>query len=393
MKRLLPIVAFALVVASTAPAGDLTTVTSVEARYFVNLGKDWGDTVPVVPGGIYELAIGTGNGQPWWRINDGTAVGHANTYGETGDEFVGYQFKFPANIHSIVFTDFVDSDGGTFEFTPAVAVLTGGSWQKVTASWSPAYDPSFSTGMHQYTITPSSPLNNVDGVKLANSATPSTGDGDGYIGVAELQLIGQMILPRSVDLTGDLTGEPGTTAFSNHSQYDLANLIDDDLVTYDTTVDSGEDLVNHGRYDHMGVMFAEPQSDVTALGIILKFFPDGGWYDETVEPFTIEYTTNNGSTWIPVTGLDKGVYPDDYLLLEAATYPLETGFLFTFDPISVPIDGIRIWGDGGGTADPYPFTDTEGFLAANEIEVFTDGTVFVDGFESGDTTAWSSTVP
>jgi hypothetical protein len=173
----------------------------------------------------------------------------------------------------------------------------------------------------------------------------------------------------------------------------LASLTDDDLTTYDTTVLAGKDLVNHGRHDHMGVMFTTPQSHVTAFGIVLKFFFDGGWLDEDVEPFTIEYTINNGSTWIPVTGLEKGTYPDDYTGLELSPYPLETGFLFTFDPISVPIDGIRIWGDGGGTADPYSFPDSEGFLAATEIEVFTDGSLFADGFEVGNTSDWSTSVP
>jgi hypothetical protein len=393
VKRFLSIVVFLAVPASMVQSGDLTTITSPGARYFVNLGKSWGDTVPVVPGGIYELASGPGNASPWWRINDGTATGHANTFGETGDESIGYRFKTQAIIHSIVFTDYVDADGGTFTAAPAVAVLVGGAWYKVVASWSPAYDSTFDVGMHQYTITPSAPLANIDGVMLANSATPGTGDGDGYIGVTELKLIGRMLLPRPVDLTVDLTGAAGTTAFSTHSQYDLSSLIDDDLTTYDTTVLAGQDLVNHGRYDQMGVMFATPQSHVTAFGIVLKFFSDGGWLDEDHDPFTIEYTTNNGASWIPVTGLDKGTYADDYAGLELSTYPLETGFLFTFDPISIPIDGIRIWGDGGGTADPYSFPDSEGFLAATEIEVFTDGFLFADGFEVGNTSDWTTSVP
>ena len=394
MKRFLLFVVFALAVASTASAGDLTTVTSVEARYFVNLGKVWGDTVSAgEPTGLYELATGRGNGSPWWRINDGVLTEYAaNTFGASGSDFVGYFFKFPANIDSIVFTDYVYGDGGTFLSTPTLMVLNRGLWNTVAASCSPAYDASFNIGVHQYTFTPSTTLNNVDGVRLMGPAA-GTEDGDGFIGVIELQLFGEMILPRLVDLTKDLTGGPGTTAFSNHSQYDLANLIDDDLATYDTTVWSGKDSVDHGRYDHMGVMFAQPQRYVTAFGIILKFFSDGGWYEEAAEPFTIEYTEDNGSTWIPVTGLVKGIYPGDYPLLDALGYPVETGFLFIFDPISVPIDGLRIWGDGAGTADPYPFTDTEGFLGASEIEVFGNGTVFVEGFESGDLSAWSMSVP
>jgi hypothetical protein len=375
-------------------AGDLTTISTPGSRYFVNLGKVWGDTVPAVKGGLYEMASGPGNGNPWWLINDGTASGHPNTFGETGEEYVGYEFKFPADIEKIVFTDYVYADGGTFEGQPAVVVLTGSIGSKVPATCSPAYDPTFDVGMHQYTFTPTSPIVAVDGVALNNNAAlSSSADADGFLGVTELQLFGRMRLPRSVDLTTDLSGSTGTTAFSNDTQYGLSNLIDDDLTTYDTTVGAGEDLVNHGRYDHMGVMFATPQSNVTAFGIILKFFSDGGWLDEAIEPFTIEYTTNNGSTWLPVTGLHKSTYADDYPLLELSPYPLETGFLFIFEPIPVPIDGIRIWGDGGGTADPFSFTDTEGFLAATEIEVFTDGFMFADGFESGGVSDWSTSVP
>jgi hypothetical protein len=271
-------------------------------------------------------------------------------------------------------------------------VYQGGQWSPVGATCSPTYDPTFDVGVHQYTFTPTTALNNVEGVMLFGAAA-GTADGNGFIGVAELQVFGEIILPHTVDLRRDHTALPGTTPFSNHSQYGLANLIDDDLTTYDTTVNSGADGVDHDRFDNMGVMFAQPLANVSAIGIVLKFFDDGGWLDLTEVPLRVEYSIDGGWSWPSVSGLYMGVYSTDYPLLELLDHPVETGFLFAFDTIPVPIDGIRIRGDGGGTADPYPYTNTEGFLAATEIEVFTDGTVFTDGFETGDATAWSGSVP
>ncbi|HSM12617.1 MAG TPA: hypothetical protein VLA66_00985, partial [Thermoanaerobaculia bacterium] len=56
---------------------------------------------------------------------------------------------------------------------------------------------------------------------------------------------------------------------------------------------------------------------------------------------------------------------------------------------------IFVWDFGGGsyaTPIPNPWTTAETFSAGAWIEVV-DTMPFIDGFESGDTSAWSSTVP
>jgi hypothetical protein len=80
--------------------------------------------------------------------------------------------------------------------------------------------------VNEHLFMPTIPLSNIDSVILSGAAA-GTADGDGIIGVAEPQVVGEVALPLAPNLDHDLTGEDRTIAFSNYSQYGVANLIDD----------------------------------------------------------------------------------------------------------------------------------------------------------------------
>jgi hypothetical protein len=135
-------------------------------------------------------------------------------------------------------------------------------------------------------------------------------------------------------------------------------MLDDDYYSFDTTVDAAP-----GLDDVAGVLWEAPRDTVTAVGIVFKFFSDGGWFDDSSSPFSVEWTANGGTTWFPVTGLQKGRYTTDYPALEALPWDVEAGYLLTFDPVH-GIDGIRVRGDGGG------FANSDGFIGVVELEAF-----------------------
>lgn len=248
-------------VATVAISDDLTTNGSTAARYMVNLGRDFGDSVTLVDAAskLYDYAKYSGNGALWSRLNDGSLAEQCVTFlhddPDMGPNFLGYQFKHAATVSELNLTDVSFGDGSRFNATPAVEVLTaplkqGGTCVAVPGvTWNTASDSTLVGGAsNSYTITADTPITGAWGVRLAG------------------------------------------------------------------------------------------------------------------DPLDVEYTTDSGSTWTPVTGLDKGRYPADYLDLEAFLWNYENAFLFTFDPVS-GIDGIRVASDGGGPADG------NGFIASYEFEV------------------------
>ncbi len=118
---------------------------------------------------------------------------------------------------------------------------------------------------------------------------------------------------------------------------------DDSARQYDTY--HGGD---QGSVDWIGYQFAQP----VELGKLVfqegKHFWDGGWFD------TLAVEALIGGTWMTVSGLVVSpAYPGD----NGVSY--ET-FEFTFDPVVT--DGIRIYGDPGGSA---------GFISVGELRALT----------------------
>ena len=358
---------------------DLTTAGGVQARYTVGLGRAYSDTVitPENPNGSIDYSSGRGNGLPWWTMNDGIISGNQNinTFAATSTtDFVGYRFDVPVkNISRIDFANRVFGDGGTFDATPTLQYLDaplekGGTWHDVAATFDTPYDRSVGgSPMRPYSITPvDQSLSGVWGVRLIgapNTDRAPGADPTGFIALSELRVVGEVDL--MVDFSQNLAHQSnGATAIMTHAQSGNPGAINDgNLLSREQTFGAG----NQGE-DFVGVLWQEPQDNVRAVGITFKRFVDGGLFDDAVSPFRIE-VTHDGTTWTPVSGLDKFRYDDVYQVLADFTddpppnfYP-EMGFLFTFSPV-FGIQGIRAIGDPDG------YVDGDGFLGVFEFEAY-----------------------
>jgi hypothetical protein len=366
MKRLIVITALTTITGA-AVATDLSTVDTEAGRYLSVLGKPSGNTIikdSLVPTGIHDIANAGGNAGFGWEMADGDRApsNASNTFaGPAGPHYQGYKFKKPARVTSLDWANFTFLDGGTFAATPDVEVYDRGTdtWTAAPVAWSRAYDPAFGAGIQEYTITLDTPTV-VDGVRLVGAPQPATPpvapSPAGWIGTAELTVNGAVAW--GVELGNDLTDLPNTTAIITHPQFgDPGRLIDNDLSTFETTVFAEDNGL--GPEDFAGVLFDESQSNVGGLGVIFKRFGDGGVFDS----FTIETYDLATDTWAAVSGLDTATYFDDLgYITTVSAIGTELGYLFTFDAVD-GVDGVRIIGDGWGTA-------FDGFIAVTELEVF-----------------------
>ena len=354
--------------------------------------------------GIYDYTVFKGGSQPWVGMCDGDTRTHcSNTYDPnqliqthypgTTEDFFGYQFKKPASITEINYSQLVYLDGGTFVETPRVEVLVGGSvadggtWQTTEVTWDTPYNilwddedkGSISDGVadyRDYTITPVEETGQVWGVRLINSTRAenehgiTSGDTDGYVSCTEFQISGDSSITESIDLSTNLAlnqfpiwtvavGNPGSLT---DGVIDISSNKD----TYGGSPSSEE---------FVGVMFlGSPQSNVAAIGSCATLWADGGAL--TPETLDVQYTMDGGATWMSVTGLDLGRYADDLGELRDWTtayswYNLQS-HLFTFDPITEEIDGIRMIGESYNNPSAG---DPNGFIAMLEMEVFASHTV------------------
>lgn len=358
-----------LVSVASVQGADLTTFSNanVLARYTTSLGTGYGDTIGNGGQGICDYASDRGNGEPWWQMNDGNIYSNVNTYGGgTTEDFAGYQFKLPATVTQIQYSNRIYGDGGTFASTPRVEVLRngpvaqGGVWEEVPAAWSAPYDNTFIDGHRQYTITPTTATGNVWGVRLIGA--PQQGpawDSGGWIGVGELQVSGELPIAAKINLNNNLA--LGQTAIWNWNQISRPQTLTDGDFTwdsYDTTWGAG----GPGN-DYIGVLLNSAQNDVAAIGITFRTFGDGGWFNP--DTMKVQYTTDGGATWNDVTGLDMGRYLADLpYLIGTANWPESAPYLWTFDPID-GVNGMRIYGAPGGG-----MTDVDGFIGAEEFEIF-----------------------
>lgn len=357
--------------AAGAYAFDLTTFSNanVEARYTTSLGTDFGDTVGNGGQGLYDYANSRGNGDPWWRMNDGNPLSNINTYGANdAEDFAGYQFKLPATITEINFSNRIYGDGGTFLSTPRIEVLRnaplkkGGVWEAIPATWNTPYDSSYIDGHRQYTITPNIPTGNVWGVRLIGDTSPGPAwEPDGWVGVGELQVSGDLPIAHQIDLHNNLASRSkGGTAIWSHTQYNEPWCLNDDDFTiwsWETTWGGAE------ANDYFGVLMDAPKDNVAAIGITLKTFGDGGWFQ--LDQMKVQYTKDGGVTWNDVTGLDMGRFPDDLdYLINVSNWAEVAPFLWTFDEID-GVNGIRLYGPPGGVPG-----GADNFVAALELEVF-----------------------
>ena len=352
---------------SGVQGADLTTIGSVEARYTTSLGIDYGDTIGNGGQGLYDYASSRGNGQPWWYMNNGDPFSNVNTYGATtAEDFAGYQFKLPASVTEIKYSNRIYGDGGTFAAAPRVEVLRngpvakGGVWEEVAVAWDKAYDNTFIDGHRQYTITPTAATGNVWGIRLIGATQPGPApDSGGWIGVGELQVSGDLPIASKIDLKNNLA--LGQTPLWSWNQMNRPQTLTDGSFTwdsYDTTWGAGGP-----RDEYIGVLLNSAKDNITAIGITFKTFGDGGWFNP--DTMKVQYTRDGGTSWSDVTGLNMGRYPTDLnYLINTATWPEAAPFLWTFDSID-GVNGMRIYGAPGGG-----LTDVDGFIGAEEFEIF-----------------------
>lgn len=364
-----------LVAGTSAQAADLTTYPGVEGRYTVNLGRNGGQTVfsTGYPSGLFDYANHVSGWTSTWTMNDGDPGTGWDTFGGRSPDFFGYRFKLRANtVTSLFFANRTYGDGGTFAAAPDVQYLTGpqGEWVSIPAAnitWDTPYNNTYDAGTHPYNLTFSPVLQNVWGIRLIGDPMPGADDtglaggfglpGSGFVGVGELTVYGELDLDE-IDLHRNLALNK-TPYMSHFSPWSgpPEKLTDGDLTgAVDTYGARGDDA--------LGVLWDQPQYQVRALGVMLNQYSDGGVFsDACTYPFRIEYTTD-GSTWMEVTGLDKGRYTDEWTSIARWYFNPQVAWLFTFDELN-GITGLRIIGKGTPRG-----SDTDGFVGAFEIEVF-----------------------
>ncbi len=149
-----------------------------------------------------------------------------------------------------------------------------------------------------------------------------------------------------------------------------------------TRTDTWNVLGSGGGYDWVGVTFAASQSNINEVTISLSTSGTGGWFgpansdpgsgnallESHLTAPKVQITTDGGTTWTDVTGVTDDYVSQltDHVVGEpgAATRTL----MATFDFAQTgAIDGIRLFGVGGGTVADE--TGAEGFLGVFEIGV------------------------
>lgn len=396
MKKTLLITLSLALVATAAFAADLTTYQETGndrvARFLVNLGREYGNTmrgnneatsVLIDEAGLFDDTRRGGNAAASWIMNDGdlafdriATFTHDDTppFVEVGPEWIGYKFKAPATVESLLLQDNTFFDGGAFTNVPDVEVLTGsrnGTWQVVPATFDTPYLNYNNRTGAQFNITLDTPAVDVWGVRLIGPAQSPMADNNGFLSLIELRINGTASGFANVILTNNVAQDADATpVMSSEETPGTVGLIADGSVAQASIATTKGGTAP----DHIGVTWTTTKQNIGAIGWTMRINNDGGWLEDgTVD---VEYLDPADSTWKSVAGLDTTVYD---MTLPALTnnqqvitqgpptvgvLPLDTGFLFTFNPVP-NADGIRITGTSGGTG-----TDPDGYISALEFEVF-----------------------
>jgi hypothetical protein len=352
-------------------AGDMTV-----ARYMVNLGIPNGDSVSdyTAESGLYDYSRSRGNQSGWYVLNNDILDDVAVTYWDCGQwsstctpspDFFGYKFKYPATVTRVTYSDYCFCDGGTFSGTPSLQYLSspGGSWTTVGATWNTPYDSSFSCGRRNtYTITPDSPINGALGLRLYGATTPSGAmDQSGWASATELKVEGEADFGINISFFNNLA--VGSTPVCSNGAWqsgDGSELLDGNFENSAEVWDAG----SPSGEKYVGVTWDAPRNNVTALGFGMTFNTDGGWYTDTLaDPLKVQYTLD-GSTWLDVSGLNKGRYTADYAAAAALSSTYKGSWLFSFDTLN-GIRGLRLSGVPGGSA-----LGGYGYVSLREFQVF-----------------------
>lgn len=366
-----------LVAGTSAQAIDLTTCNGgPHARYVANYAGTWGETTRQNVGfsGIVDFASMVQGGTASWQLNDGNDGSYMTTYGGKSPDFIGYRFKLPTkNVTSLRWVNVRGFwDGGSFAAAPKVQYLTDpkGAWITIPdaeLSWDQPYDIAYGAANAVYNITFNPPLAHVWGLRIigdANPSPPETGDPDGFIGVGEFTVYGELDT-GTIDFTRNMAlGETGIANFLSGWSPATSALTDGLFDEFDSG--ATKSYGSRDSEDFIGVLFATKQLNVSAVGVGFQWYNDGGIFEDScVHPLRIEYTKDGGMTWTAVTGLDTGRYRDEWTSIAVNIgWNPRTDWLFRFDEVD-DIDGLRIIGTPAGRGG-----DTNGFVTGYEFEVF-----------------------
>ncbi len=272
-------------------------------------------------------------------------------------DWIGYAFDFSPTWEMILFQEGRHyGNGGWFE-SLIVEVRQGDDWVDVTGlSITPEY-PFRNDGrsFDRYTLR----FDPIDGSGIRLVGRP--GGSAAFISVAELWVYADCRMPRLPALPEcrDLSGRGDIIARvtdpTGAGSRDLGVIRDGDMPlvgnrdasrhydTFDGSNRSGEDWIGYvysSAYSWEAVLFQEG-----------KHFPNGGWFTK----LTVE--VRQGGVWVDVG--DFAITPRYHS--ENNGFISYEAFVLTFDPIVG--DGIRLFGEPGGSAD---------FISVGELLVFGD---------------------
>ncbi|HWB05421.1 MAG TPA: hypothetical protein VG796_20475 [Verrucomicrobiales bacterium] len=194
----------------------------------------------------------------------------------------------------------------------------------------------------------------------------------------------------------------GTLGTARQNSGVSANVNDGNTATRVDTFFPG----NTGTYSYAGVLWPYKRADsVKSVTMTIAAFSDGGWFGfsnatpgagkpltgaQLVDP-AVQVTTDGGVTWTSVDVLVDATHPSytDQLLNHligggspAVTNPNPKAFTLTLDTPVSGINGIRVIGENGGTADGNGFLGVFELVVTAGIAADTD----LDGMED----AWET---
>lgn len=166
-------------------------------------------------------------------------------------------------------------------------------------------------------------------------------------------------------LTPHNSSTPGELNDGDRTSASVVNTYSGDGYVDDPNLESPD----QGRdpYDFLGVQWAAPVDGVTTVVLYQQIYGDGGWFGTTSGAVTpkVQVTRNGGTTWTDIPDVLSDYA--DLVIPSAQSGRIVGPITFTFAGQDA-IDGIRLFGEGGGLAG----FDTSGFVSAAELEAYSD---------------------
>ena len=185
---------------------------------------------------------------------------------------------------------------------------------------------------------------------------------DGSFGLYHINA--QAYLTPHHSMTPDELNDGEASAASEVNTYSGDGFVDDPALEHP---DGGMNA-----FDFLGIRWDVARDGVAAVRLYQRMHGDGGWFGGlttgNAEAPKVQVSRDGGTTWTDVAGV-----VDDYLSLVqgvAQNGQVVGPMTFSFPPQD-RVDGIRLFGQGGGQAG----VDTSGFVSGAEFEVYPEARV------------------